>query len=109
MPRDIINRPDLAPAAALFAAACHQSRAWDSEMHVACKRYGGHGPAVSGCGRDHFPHSLKDSLRTLARDVATLSDAAYAARPPRIRLSTLRALSRAVAARDGSGFYGPQP
>ena len=109
MPVDLISRPDLSHAAALFAAACHQSRAWDNELHVACKRYGGHGPTISGCGRDHFPASLKDSLRALARDVTTLYDAAYAARPSRVRQSTMRALSRAIAARDGSGFYGPQP
>ncbi len=35
--------------------------------------------------------------------------AAYASRPPRVRLDTIRTLGRTIATRSGSGFYGPQP
>lgn len=106
---NLLSRPDLAHAAELFAAACFQARAWDSEFAVARMRYGAHGSDVSGCGRAHFPDHVKDRLRELARQVSTFSDLAYEARPSRVHTSTMRALSRAVAARDGSGFYGPQP
>ena len=107
--KNVLDRKDLAKAAEYFAAACHQSRAWDSEFSVARMKYGAHGLNISGCGRDHFPDHVKRELRELARQVSAFSDLAHAARPPRVRLSTMRALSRAIAARDGSGFYGPQP
>lgn len=105
----IINRPELENAAKYFSAACRQSRAWDSEFSVALMKYGAHGPAISGIGRDHFPEHVKVRLRELARSVSLFSDLAYSSRPPRVRTSTMRALSRAIAAQDGSGFYGPQP
>lgn len=106
--KNLLSRPDLARATELFAAACFQSRAWDSEFAVARMKYGAHGSDVSGCGRDHFPEHVKTRLRELARQVSDFSDLAYQARPSRVRVSTMRALSRAVAVRDGSGFYGPQ-
>ena len=108
MAYDITKRADLAKSAELFAAACYQSRAWDNELSVSLFRYGGHGPSVSGIGRDHFPSHVKDNLRDLARQVSAFSDLAYKARPNRVRVATLRKLARAIAARDGSGFYGPQ-
>lgn len=106
--KSLLNRPDLARAAELFAASCYHSRAWDSEFAVARMIHGAHGPDVSGCGRAHFPDKVKDTLRDLARQVTEFSGLAYAARPARVRVATMRALSRAVATRDGSGFYGPQ-
>lgn len=106
--QSILSRPDLAKSAEYFAAACHKSRAWDNELRVACFRYGGHGAAISGAGRSHFPDQVKAELRELARQVAAFSQLAYDAKPPRVRVSTIRALGRAIAARDGSGFYGPQ-
>ena len=106
---NLLSRPELARATELFAAACFQSRAWDSEFAVARMKYGAHGSDVSGCGRAHFPDPVKDRLRELARQVSAFSDLAYRERPSRVHAATMRALSRAVAARDGSGFYGPQP
>lgn len=105
--RNVLDRPDLARAADLFAEACAQSRAHAAAANIALKQYGDHGPLVSGCVRDHFPQCTRDYLRSLARNVGILSAAAYAARPPRVRHATMRNLSRAVARRDGSGFYGP--
>lgn len=104
-----LNRPELATAAELFAKACHASRLHDIAARCALIRYGDHGPAISGCVRDHFPDAVKDRLRELARAVTRYSEAGYAARPPRIRFDTMRQLARSVATRDGSGFYGPQP
>lgn len=106
---NIIDRPDLQRAADLFADACRISRQHAEEAAAALRTYGAHGPDVSGCVREHFPQCTRDYLRSLARNVAILTDAAYAARPPRVRLSTMRALARAIAQRDGSGYYGPQP
>lgn len=104
----ILERPDLTIAADLFADACHLSRQHDEAAAEALAKYGSHGPDISGVVRDHFPACTKDYLRSLARNINILSDAAYAARPERVRLTTMRALAHAVAARDGSGFYGPQ-
>lgn len=106
--RDILSRHDLEQSAEYFRAACHQSRAWDNLLRVSIFRYGGHGPAISGIGRAHFPDDVKAELRDLARQVSAFSELAYSARPKRVRVATIRALGRAIAARDGSGFYGPQ-
>ena len=106
---NILDRPDLQKAAELFADACRMSRTHALTASEALTDYGDHGPHVSGCVRSHFPVCTKDYLRSLARNVGILSDAAYAARPPWVRVSTMRKLARAVAKRDGSGFYGPQP
>lgn len=106
---NILDRPDLQKAAELFADACKISREHVRAVDEALETYGPQGPDVSGCGRDHFPTCTKDYLRSLARNVGILSDAAYAARPPWVRVSTMRKLASAVAKRDGSGFYGPQP
>jgi len=105
---NVLTRPDLAQSRALFATACRLSRAHSALAGDALRTHGGHGPQISGCVREHFPEPVKDALRTLARAVGAASDAAWRARPPRVRHATMRALSRAVAARDGSGFYGPQ-
>lgn len=108
-PADLLNRADLAPAAELFAMACASSREHSALARRALTEYGDHGPLISGCVRDHFPEWVKDGLRALARDVTRCSGLAHSLRPKRVRTSTMRALGQAVAARDGSGFYGPQP
>lgn len=89
--------------------ACMFSRWHDAAAADALAEFGDHGAQISGCVRDHFPADVKEHLRILARAVTTATDAAYAARPPRVQMQTIRALGRAIAARDGSGFYGPQP
>lgn len=91
-----------------FSRACAYSRQHVLEAGEALKRYGDHGPDISGCVRDHFPETVKNRLRDLARQVATSSDAGYAARPARVWSRTIRALARDVAAREGSGYYGPR-
>jgi len=105
---NLIHRTDLQRSAELFADACAQSRTWDKAAQDALASYGDHGPQISGCVRDHFPESTKSYLRSLARNVSILSDAAWAAKPPRVRHHTMLNLSRAIAKRDGSGFYGPR-
>lgn len=106
---DLLRRSDLASARDFFALACAASRAWDSALRDACAAHGGHGPLVSGAGRDHFPAPVKEELRTLARLVTIGTDLAHEARPRRVHEATIRALGQAVATRDGSGRYGPQP
>ncbi len=108
MNRNILTREDLMLSGIGFALACKFSREWDSALDDALRVYGDHGPFISGCGRDHFPESVKDSLRELARKVTAASDGAYASRPRGVRVETIRKLGRAVAKRDGSGFYGPR-
>ena len=106
--KSLLTRHDLARAAELFEEACAQARTHDQAAAEALKTYGAHGPQISGIVRDHFPTCTKDYLRSLARNVGILSNAAHAARPARVRIATMRALAREVAARDGGGFYGPQ-
>ena len=105
---DRLNRPDLRPAATLFARACLASRVHSSMAGRALANYGDHGSQISGVVRDHFPERIKTQLRQLASAVTRYSDAAYAARPRRVRFATMRELARDIATRDGSGFYGPQ-
>lgn len=106
--KDILTRDDLAPARRQFELACAASRKHDSSARAALIVYGRHGAQVSGCVRDHFPGFVKSKLRAHAKLVTHHSDRAFALRPPRVRMATMRKLARAVAARDGSGFYGPQ-
>jgi hypothetical protein len=98
----------LAPARRLFSTACLLSRAHDSLTREALAEFGDHGPQISGCIRDHFPESVKETLRTLSRQVADASDAAWSLRPPRVHSSTMRKLAQSVARTEGSGFYGPR-
>jgi hypothetical protein len=108
MPHDLLSDPRLADARDLFAAACSASRRWNATFAEALETYGDHGPDISGCGREHFPHEVKAQLRNLAGWVSLNSGLAYDARPKGFHRATMRRLARAVAARDGSGFYGPQ-
>lgn len=104
---DLIAR---APAVAdKFALACAASRLHFRAATAALETYGRHGPFISGCVRAHFPESVKSELRSLARLVGHYSDAARAARPPRMRHATVRRIGQAIATRDGAGYYGPQP
>jgi hypothetical protein len=104
----VLNRPDLRRARKLFEMACAASRRHSKLAAYALRKYGDHGPQVSGCVRDHFPGHWVFTLRELALSVTRFSDAAYAARPERVRFQTMRKLATAVATKYGSGFYGPQ-
>ena len=103
------DRHDLMSAASYFIEACRASRAHSRIAESALRVYGSHGSDVSGCVRDHFPDTVKALLRNLARNVTKASDKAYAARPARVRESTIRKLGQEIARSQGSGFYGPQP
>ena len=107
MTKNLLSRPDLAESREAFRLACQFSRAWNAILNAALQVHGDHGPFVSGAGREHFPDDLKTELRRLARTVSEQCDAAYKARPTRVRLSTIVLLGRAVAHRDGCGYYGP--
>ena len=106
MKRDLLTDPRFAESAAHFADGARASRNWDLEMGAALRKYGEHGPLISGCGRDHFPEHVKNILRTLARAVSTHNDLAMTKRPPRVRKDTMHALARLIVKRDGGGRYG---
>ena len=108
MARDLLTEPRLELPRDLFAVACKFSREYDAMLRDALAAYGDHGADISGAGREHFPSEVKDALRNKARAVTFNSDLAYSARPKGFRVATMRQLARAVALRDGSGFYGPQ-
>jgi len=105
----LLSRPEFATAIGHFIKAVQASAAHSKAVGAALKKYGSHGPEISVISRDHFPAAVKDKLRDLALAVTRESDAAWAARPPRVRTPTMRALASAVANKYGSGFYGPQP
>jgi hypothetical protein len=109
MRRNILARRDLDLAARCFADACRVSREHTDLARAAMLKYGDHGPNISGCVREHFPEAVKAELRLLAKTVALYTDAAWAHKPKRVRYQTMLFLASAVAARDGAGFYGPQP
>lgn len=105
----LLSDPKLYAARDHFVLCCHASRTHSNLAASALNAYGDHGPLISGCVREHFPADVKDELRSWAKEVGKQSDLAYAAKPKRIRRATMIKLGRAVATRDGSGFYGPQP
>jgi hypothetical protein len=109
MTRDLLTDPKFSIARDFFVQACQASRQWDSLLSAALAKYGDHGPQISGVGRDHFPDDVKAELRKAAGWVSLSSGIAWDARPKGVRNETMRKLARAVATRDGSGFYGPQP
>jgi len=104
-----VDDPRFMPGASYFVIACRAARAHDRLAAACIASYGGHGPDVSGCVRDHFPDHIKDTLRGLAKLARESSESGYAARPARVRMSTMRKLAGQIAAAHGSGFYGPQP
>lgn len=105
----LLARMDLGPSRVHFERACALSREYDHQLDKALMLHGSHGAQVSGAGRAHFPEAVKRNLREIARLIAAETSHAYASKLARIHVSTIRALGCAVAARDGSGFYGPQP
>lgn len=104
----LLNRADLDMSEQAFTRACARSREHSALAAESLAKYGDHGPDISGCVREHFPEDVKGALRVLARQCSTECDLAYTFRPKGVRVSTIRDLGRAVARRDGSGYYGPQ-
>ena len=104
----LLDNPKFRQVVANYAEACRCSREHTAVAAEACEKYGDHGPLISGCVREHFPEDVKANLRALANAVTNWSNAAWEARPKYTRDDTIRAIGRAVAKRDGSGFYGPQ-
>jgi hypothetical protein len=105
----LIDQAKFARAVEHFRLAVESSKQHSALAASALKKYGSHGPDISGVVRDHFPANVKTDLRLLARNVTEQRDAAWAARPRGVRASTMRRLGTEVADRYGSGFYGPQP
>ena len=104
--RDLLTDPRLIEARSHFADGARASRDWDSEFGAALKKWGEHGPLISGCGRDHFPEGVKFVLRSLARAVSSHNDMAMTKRPRGVRRETLHKLARLVVKHDGGGRYG---
>lgn len=105
---NLLDNPKFEAARICLEAACEASRKHSALAADALATYGDHGAQISGCVRDHFPDTVKDELRHWAQLVTRRSAMAYQNRPSRVRMATMRQLSKAVATRDGSGFYGPQ-
>ena len=104
--RALCDRPELQRAQAEFAKAAAASRAWDANFRFALSVYGGHGPAISGTEREHFPEGVKNRLRELAHSVTEYNERGRKLRPAGVRKTTMDELARVVCKRDGTGFYG---
>ena len=109
MKTNLLDRDDLVRPRFYFELACSFSLSHSRSAEAALKKYGDHGPIISGCVRDHFPDDVKHHLRNLARCATANLEHAHKARPRGVRHATIRALGRAVSARDGCGYYGPKP
>lgn len=103
-----LSDPRFRDVVACFECCLFYARAHDQLAAIALREYGDHGPLISGCVRAHFPEQVKDVLRFTARQVTYWSERAYEARPPRVRHDTIRVIGRAIARRDGDGYYGPR-
>ena len=109
MYRDILSRADLEKSADAMQSACFLSREHSRLCRDYLAQYGnGNGKDISGIYRDHFPEPVKEQLRSIARAIAEFSYRAYKVKPRGVHAATIRKLGRAIAARDGTGFYGPQ-
>lgn len=102
----LTKRTDLNRVIELLTAACAASRAHSILYNAMLGAYGSRGPDVSGAGREHWPEHIKDLMRAASKLPTSLSHAAFANRPPRVRVSTIRALYKEIQTRDGMGFYG---
>ena len=105
---DLLQNSKFTEVVRHFEQCCQASREHSRLASESLDRFGDHGSAISGVVRDHFPESVKDRLRDLARTITQESDLAYAARPRYTRLVTIRRIGKLIAQRDGSGFYGPR-
>ena len=89
-----------------FKRACWASRIHLKEWDQALEKYGDHGREVPIIGRDHFPEKVKASLRELSEMIARELSAAYAARPKRVRQTTMCEMERIIAHEEGTGGKG---
>jgi hypothetical protein len=103
----ILDNPKFTHVVEHYRKACAASRRHSEVAEIAFSKYGEHGPQISGCVRDHFPSSVKDELRMLARECSESMDAARACRPKYVQTETIAKIGRLVATQDGCGFYGP--
>lgn len=109
MKRNVMTRPDLKRSRELLEAACRESKRHNLLAADALRVYGDHGSPIPGAVRDHFPDIVKDYLRASARLITELGEEAFKQMPKRVHVATFRALSKAVVAKVGGGFYWPQP
>lgn len=93
------------PALRLYREALRLSREHGDLSAQLLVRHGDHGPLISGVIRDHFPDADKDALRGLCRAMNAKAEEAWAARPPRVRVATMRRLFDLLRAECGSGRY----
>lgn len=102
---NILDRPDLQPAARAFAYAFARSREHSAIVADALQRYGEKGPMISGIAQDHFPQPIKTRLRALCSIMNQHYVLAGTLRPPGVRGTTMHKLRHAVRMRYGCGFY----
>lgn len=103
---NILSRTDLQESANHFTRADRASRLYSAYAAQCLRRYGDQGPQVSMIVRDHFPESSKNRLRGLACAVGKMLDAAWQAKPARVKINTMFKLRHAIIERDNRRLYG---
>lgn len=88
--------PRFARARACFRLAYFARQRLYHYLEAARERYGVAGNILSGGAYPHWPEDVRRRVRRLNRVVNRVNDAAFAARPPRVQLATMRTLSHAV-------------
>lgn len=79
-----------------FTHAVNTKAQYNDLVNKSLAKYGDHGPLISGVIRDHFPEETKNVLRRVNHDYNEFDDKGFAARPPRVQISTMRQLREAV-------------
>lgn len=102
---ELMNRPELAEAREQFELAFRYSREHSKQVDDACKKYGDHGPQISGVIRDHFPDDVKEQLRLLCWLMNTANEGAYKMKPKGMHRTTFYRFRDAIRERVGTGFY----
>lgn len=91
----------------IMILAYANSRAHSKLAQLALARYGEKGAMISGVVQDHFPDTMKDTLRTIAHRVTTMLDESrYHWRKARKQHRTWMRLKDQIISRHGKGYYG---
>jgi len=71
--KTLLDNPKFETARNHFADACKFSRLHSDFAAAQLRVFGSHGPAISGCVREHFPEDRKNTLRASLRGLSRLA------------------------------------
>lgn len=91
-----IDNPKFARAVACFRLAYRARQRLYHFLEDANGRYGVAGNILSGGAYPHWPDAVRHRVRVLNRVLNRVNAAAFAARPPRVQMATMRTLAHDV-------------